>query len=377
MKRALIAAAAAAVGLAAAGCGSSSGPATSTASSGATGTQAAGQPFKVAFILGGPLNDGGFDTAIDIGMQQVQRTFGSRVQVSYKLNVPESPQATQVIDGLVQAGNKMIFATSFGYHTVMAAAAKQYPDVKFLQYESTELAANLSQSYIGIDQAWYLAGMAAGALTKDNKLGFVGSFPIPALLIQVNGFERGAQAVNPKATTRVVWMNSWYTPSAETQAAKSLAASGIDVLADGVDDPAVVQTAEQLGIPVIGHDQPGMRTYASKEWVTGALFLFGPYYVAQIRAALNGQWTSAIHYGLLKDGETGLAPFGPAYNSLPASIRQRIKQQEQALANGTFDDFTGPIHSQSGALEIPSGQTATLSQRESMNYLVKGVLGKV
>jgi basic membrane protein A and related proteins len=368
MKAALIALAAAVVGLGAVACGSSNG-------SGATGTPTAGQPFKVAFILNGPLNDGGFDTAINIGMQQVRRAFGSRVQVTYKVNVPESPQATQVIDGLAQAGNKMIFATSFGYHTLMAAAAKRYPNVKFLQYESTERAPNLSQSYIGIDQAWYLAGMAAGALTKGNKLGFVGSFPIPALLIQVNAFELGAQAVNPKATTRVVWMNSWYNPSAETQAAKSLANSGIDVLADGDDDPAVVQAGEQMGIPVIGHDQPGMRTYAPKEWVTGALFLFGPYYVSQIRAALNGTWKSGIHYGLLKDGETGLAPFGPAFKKVPASIQQRIKQRENALAAGSFNDLTGPIYNQKGTLEIQRGQTATLTQRETMNYLFKGVLG--
>jgi basic membrane lipoprotein Med (substrate-binding protein (PBP1-ABC) superfamily) len=341
----------------------------------ATSSPRASSPYKVAFILDGPLNDGGFDTAINIGMQQVKATFGSKVQITYKLNVPESPESAQVIDSLVQSGNQMIFATSFGYHTFMAAAAKQYPSVKFLQYESTELASNLSESYIGIDQAWYLAGMAAGALTKDNKLGFVGSFPIPSLLIQVNGFELGAQAVNPKATTRVLWMNSWYSPSAETQAAKSLVSSGIDVLADGVDDPAVVQTGESLGVPVIGHDQPGMRSYAPKEWVTGALFLFGPYYVSQIKAALNGTWHSSNTYGLLKDGDTGLAPFGPAYKSLPASSRNEIQKREQELASGTFNDLTGPIYSQKGTLEIPAGQQATITQRETMSYLVKGVLG--
>ena len=215
-------------------------------------------PYKVGFILDGPLNDEGFDTAINLGMQQVTHSFGSKVQVNYKLNVPESPQSTQVIDSLVQSGDQMIFATSFGYHTYMAAAAKEYPNVKFIQYESTELAKNLSESYIGIDQAWYLAGMAAGALTKTNKLGFVASFPIPALLIQVNGFELGARAVNPKATTRVLWMNSWYNPSNETQAAHSLASSGCDVLADGNDDPAVVEAGESLGLPVVGHDQAGI-----------------------------------------------------------------------------------------------------------------------
>ena len=353
----------------------------SVAGSGATTRRATSSsphtssPYKVAFILSGPLNDGGFDTAINIGLQQVKHAFGSKVQVTYKLNVPESPESTQVINTLVQGGNQMIFATSFGYHTYMALAAKKYPNVKFLQYESTELAPNLSESYIGIDQAWYLAGMAAGALTKNNKVGFVASFPIPALLIQVNGFELGVRAVNPKATTRVLWMNSWYSPPAETQAARSLASSGIDVLADGNDDPAVVQAAESLNIPVIGHDQPGMQSYAPKDWVTGALFLFGSYYVAQIQAALNGTWHSSNHYGLMKDGSTGLAPFGPAYRHLPANIRNKIQARQQQLASGMFDDLTGPIYAQNGKLVIAAGHKATVMQRETMNYLVKGVLG--
>lgn len=333
-------------------------------------------PYKVGFILDGPLNDEGFDTAINAGMQEVSKTFGSKVSVNYKLNVPESPQATQVIANLVQSGDQMIFATSYGYHTYMAAAAKKYPSVKFLQYESTELAPNLSESYIGIDQAWYLAGMAAGALTKTDKLGFVGSFPIPALLIQVNGFALGAQAVNPKATVRVLWMNSWYNPDNETQAAHSLASSGCDVLADGNDDPAVVEAGESLGIPVIGHDQPGMKNYAPKEWVTGALFLFGPYYVAQIKAALDGMWHSSNFYGLMKDGDTGLAPFGAAYNKIAAKYKAMISKKMAELKAGTFDDLTGPIYSQHGALEIHSGKRATVTQRETMSYLVKGVLGQ-
>jgi len=348
----------------------------SLGSSLARASRAAGSgPYKVAFILDGPLNDGGFDTAISVGMQQVSHTFGSKVQVSYKLNVPESPQSTQVIDSLVQAGDKMIFATSFGYHTYMAAAAKKYPSVKFLQYESTELAPNLSESYIGIDQAWYLAGMAAGALTKTNKLGFVASFPIPALLIQVNGFELGAQAVNPKATTRVLWMNSWYNPSNETQAAHSLASSGCDVLADGNDDPSVVEAGESLGIPVVGHDQAGMKSYAPKQWITGALFLFGPYYVSQIRAALGGTWHSSNDYGLYKDGETGNAPWGAAYNRLSAATKTLIQSRLSELKSGMFDDLTGPIHAQNGMVEIKAGHRATITQRETMNYLVKGVLG--
>jgi basic membrane protein A len=355
--------------LAASACGSSGSRATGTGGTSATG------PLKVGFILVGPINDGGFNQGIYEGIQQAQRYFGSRIETTYKQNVPESPQATQVINSLIQAGNQMIFATSFGYHTFVAQAAKANPNVKFLQYESTELAPNLTEYYFGIDQSWYLAGMAAGAASKTGRLGMVASFPIPALLIQVNAFELGAQAVNPQATTRVVWLNSWFDPSKATQAAKSLVSSGVDVLANTLDDASVVQVAEASGIPVVGHDL-NQEKFAPNQWLTGAMFVHGPFYIREIKAALAGTWRSENFFGELKDGVTALAAFGKAYESMvPQSVKDEIQNKLQALKQGTFDDFTGPIYDQSGKLRVPAGRVMTAAEKEQMNFLVKGVLG--
>jgi basic membrane protein A len=353
----------------AAACGSSGG--------GGNGASAGGATLKAAFILNGPINDGGFNEGIYNGIQDAQKHFGSRIETTYKQNVPESPQSTQVINGLIQAGNTMIFATSYGFHTFIAQAAKANPDVKFMQYESTELAPNLSEYYFGIDQAWYLAGMAAGAASKSGHLGMVASFPIPALLIQVNGFELGARSVNPQATTRVLWLSSWYDPSKATQAAKSLASSGVDVLANTMDDASVVQVAQQNSIPVVGHDLD-QEKYAPTSWLTGAMFVNTPYFTREIQAELNGSWKSENFFGTLKDGVTALAPFGKAYQSLvPDDVKSQIQQKLSGLKQGTFDDFTGPITDQKGKEQVPAGQVMTASQKEQMNFLVDGVLGSL
>ncbi|HEY7280257.1 MAG TPA: BMP family ABC transporter substrate-binding protein [Actinomycetota bacterium] len=352
--------------LMAAACGSSGNGNTNGSGSG---------PLKVAFILDGPINDGGFNQGIYNGIQQLQQHFGSKVQATYKQNIPENPQSAQVIDSLIQGGNTVIFATSYGYHTFVAKAAKANPDVKFMQYESTELAPNLSEYYFGIDQSWYLAGMTAGAATKSGHMGMVASFPIPALLIQVNAFELGAQSVNPQATTRVIWLSSWYDPAKATQAAKSLVASGVDTLANTMDDASVVQVAEQNNVPVVGHDLD-QEKFAPNSWLTGAMFVNGPYFIREVGDALNGSWKSENFFGELKDGVTALAPFGKAYQTdVPSDVKSQLQQKLSALKQGTFDDFTGPISDQNGKVQVPAGHVMTATEKEQMNFLVQGVLG--
>lgn len=359
------------IGLAAAACGSSP---NSNTTGGSSGTNAS-HPLKVGFILDGSITDGGYNTAVYQGIQDVQRTFGSKVQVIYKQNVPESPASTQVINSLIQSGANMVVSTSYGYHTYISEAAKANPKVKFLQNQATGLAANLSEYYLGIDQAQYLAGMAAGGATKNGRIGMVASFPTPGLLAQVDAFELGVRAVNPSATTRVVWLDSWFDPAKSTLAAQGLVSSGVDVLANALDDGSVVQVAEKDGIPVLGHDAD-QNKYAPKYWLTGAEFLFGPYFVQQIRELLNGTWKSDNYYGLMKDQASAIAQFGSAYyKDVSKSIQAKIQQKKQELMQGTFDDLSGPIYNQAGKLVVPAGKTMTVAQKEQINYLVKGVIG--
>jgi len=381
-------AAAVAVGLLAAACSSSS--SSSKSSSGSTGTTtganpaassakySASHPLKIGFILQGPVTDGGFNSAIYAGIKQMQQQYGSAVQVTYKENVPETPQSSQVIDSLIQDGNEAIVTTSFGFHTYAVQAAQTNPKVSFMQWESTETAPNLSEYYFDIDESWYLAGLAAGAATKNGKIGMLASFPIPGVLVQVDGFALGVAATNPTATVRVVWLNSFYDPPKATEAAKSLVSSGADTLANVLDDASVVQVAESNKLPVVGHDLD-QEKFGPTSWLTGANFVFGPYFTKQVGDLINGQWKGNDNYiGDSKDGSTTISPFGPRYTqAVPTDVQAKIQQRQDQFKAGTFNVWTGPISDQSGAVQVPDGQSLTPVQQQQIHYLVKNVLGTI
>src|SRR5262249_6030144 len=210
--------------------------------------------FKVAWIYVGPHNDGGWSQAHDAGRLYVQKALGSKVQTTYKENVPEGPQVSQVIDSLVRDGNKIIFGTSFGYQDAMVAAAKKYPDVYFEQATGTKQSKNLAEYYGAGEDAIYLSGMAAGAATKKGVIGYVAPFAIPEVIRHTNAFTLGAQATHPGVKVKVIWTNSWFAPPKEKQAAESLSSAGADVLGQNVDSPATGQFAQSKGIPWVGYD---------------------------------------------------------------------------------------------------------------------------
>lgn len=349
-----------------------SGSATTAASSAYSATN----PLKVAFIMNGPHTDQGFNTAIYNGIKAVQKKYGKTVSVTYKESVPESPQSTQVIDSLVQEGNQAIFATSFGYHTYMAAAAPKYPKIKFHQWQSNEIGPNLNEYYFAIGESWYLAGMAAAAASKTGKIGMVASFPIPSLLAQVNSVQLGAQAVNPKATTRLIWLSSWYDPGKATQAAQSLVASGVDVLVNALNDTSVVQVAASHDLPVVGQ-AINQQSFGPDSWLTGAQFNFGPYFVKQVGQILAGKWRGNQNYvGGTNDGVTSISPFGPRFKKdVAASLRQTIAKRQSQLRAGTFNPYKGPIRDQKGKVRVPAGKTLSRVESQNVPYLVKGVLG--
>jgi len=348
----------------------------STTGQAASSLYSASKPLKVAFIMNGPVTDQGFNTAVYKGIKAVQEKYGSTVAVTYKESVPESPQSSQVIDSLVQDGMEAIFANSFGYHTYMAAAAAKYPNVKFLQWQSSEVGPNLSEFYFTVDESWYLAGMAGGAASKSGKIGMVASFPISSLLAQVNSFQLGAQAVNPGATTRVVWLNSWYDPGKATQAAQSLVSSGVDTLVNALNESSVVQVAASHDLPVVGQ-AVNQQTFGPNSWLTGAEFIFGPYFIKQIGDMLAGKWQGNQNYiGGTSDGVTAISAFGPRYDkAVPADIQQKIKDRQTQMKSGSFNPWQGPIADQSGTVQVPAGKDLSAADRRSIKYLVKGVLG--
>src|SRR5712691_7060724 len=268
-------------------------------SAGPNKTEAKSAVFKAAWIYVGPHNDGGWSQAHDQGRQYVQQALGGKVKTTFKENIPEGPQVAQVIDSLVRDGNKIIFATSFGFQPAMVAAAKKYPSVKFEMATGTAQSTNMAEYFGAGEDGIYLSGMAAGAATKKGVIGYVVPFPIPEIIRHANAFTLGAQATHPGTKVRLIWTNAWLDPGKEKKAVESLVAAGSDVLGQNVDSPATGQFAEPNGVPWVGYDSDA-HTCAPKQWLTAAIYNWGPYYLRKTKAAIDGTWKTNFYYGSLK-----------------------------------------------------------------------------
>jgi basic membrane protein A len=337
----------------------------------ATSTASRQAPFKAAWIYVGPHNDGGWSQAHDMGRLAVQKALGSKVQTTYKENVPEGSQTCQVIESLVRDGNKIIFATSFGFQTCMASEAKKHPDVYFEQATGTLQSKNLAEYFGAGEDSIYLSGMAAGAATKKGVIGYVVPFAIPEVIRHANAFALGAQATHPGAKVRLVWTNSWFDPAKEKKAAESLHAAGADVLGQNVDSPAAGQYAQSVGVPWVGYDS-NAKKFAKTSWLTAAVYNWGVYYVPRVKAAMAGTWKTGFYYGSIKDRFTDIAPFGPKVSSKTKAL---IAAKRKAIVDGMFYEFTGPLYDQAGKLRVPKGKKLTVKDLYAMNWLVRGVIG--
>ncbi len=341
---------------------------------GSGGTAGRQATFKAAWIYVGPHNDGGWSQAHDQGRLYVQKMLGGKVQTTYKENIAVGPQFNQTVAGLVAQGYKMIFATSYGM--VSKALVAKYPSVLFEQATGTDLAKNLGEYFGAAEDTIFLSGMAAGAATKNGKIGYVVAYPIPEVIRHANAFALGAQSVHPGATVRLVWTHSWFDPTAEKKAAQSLVAAGVDVLGQNVDSPATGQYAESVGIPWVGYDSNAQK-FAPTSWLTASVYDWGPYYLRRVKAAMNGTWKSGFYYGTINDGFTKLAPFGP---KVSAKTKAAIASMQKKLMNGSFYEFTGPLYDQSGKLRVKEGVRMQVlkggtNSLYGMDWLVKGVVG--
>ena len=331
-------------------------------------------PYKVALILVGPHNDGGWSQAHYDGLQYVQKALGSKVQFTYKENIAVGAQFSQTVSSLVSQGYNMIFATSYGMAT--KANTAKYPNVIFLQATGTDMTKNLGEYFGAGEDTIFLSGMAAGAASRTGKLGYVVAFPIPEVIRHANAFALGAQLTHPGATVRLVWTNSWVDPAKEKKAAQSLHAAGADVLGQNVDTPATGQFAESVGIPWVGYDSNSSK-FAPKSWLTAAVYNWGPYMLKQVKAGMAGTWKPSFYYGHINDGFTSLAPYGP---KVSAATKAKIASYRQKIVKGTFYEFTGPLYDQSGKLRVKPGVKMQVlkggtNSLYGMNWLVKGVIG--
>jgi basic membrane lipoprotein Med (substrate-binding protein (PBP1-ABC) superfamily) len=333
----------------------------------------AGQPLKVAWIYTGPINDGGWTQAHNVGRLAVEKALGDKVKTTYKENIPEGPQVSQVIEDLVKDGNKLIFGTSFGFQDAFVESAAKHLDVCFEFATGFKTGPNMSQFYGAGEDTDYLTGMAAGAASKSGKIGYVAPFAIPEVIRGVNSYTLGAQATHPGATVQVVWTSTWFDPAKERTAAESLISAGVDVIGSAQDSPAAGEAAKAKGLPWSGYDADQSANFPDI-WLTATNYNWGPFETARTQAVLDGTWTPGNYYGNLSDGFVTLAPYGKL---VTAETRAKIESKKAELTAKPGAHLTGPIKDQSGKVRIEAGTQIAFGDLMSMDYLIEGVLGQL
>ena len=330
-------------------------------------------PLKVAFAYVGPVGDGGWTFAHDNARKAVEKEFGDRVVTSYVESVPESADAERVIRDMVGQGNKLIFGTTFGYMEPMLKVAADSKDVKFEHATGYKQSENLrtydSRTYEGA----YMAGVIAGKMTKSNVLGVVASIPIPEVIRNINSFTLGAQSTNPKVTTKVVWVNEWFNPPKETEAATALINGGADVLMQNTDSSAVLQTAEKMGKRGFGWDSD-MTAYGPKAHLGSAIINWAPYYIKAVGEALDGKWASGKTWWGVKEGTIDLVSLAA---DVPEDAKKALDDVRAGLKAGTYQIWKGPISDNTGKEVLAKDAVGDDQFLGGINFFVKGVEGKV
>ena len=356
------------------GCGKKEAAAPAPAAAPTAAAPAKVEPLKIAFAYVGPVGDGGWTFSHDNGRKAVEKEFGDRVVTSFVEKVPESADAERVIRDMAGQGAQLIFGTTFGYMEPMLKVAADLKDVKFEHATGYKTAANLrtydSRTYEGA----YMAGVIAGKMSKSGVLGVVGSVPIPEVVRNINSFTLGAQSVNPAVKTKVVWVNEWFNPPKETEAATALINGGADVLFQNTDSPAVLQTAEKMGKRAFGWDSD-MTAYGPKAHLASAVINWGPYYIKAVGEALDGKWTGATgSWWGVKEGAIDIISLAA---DVPDDTKKRVDEIRAGLKDGSFSIWKGPIMDNTGKELLGKDVVADDKFLGGLKTYVKGVEGKV
>ncbi|MBM7866878.1 BMP family ABC transporter substrate-binding protein [Heliobacterium gestii] len=334
--------------------------------------KAAGDKVKVAFVYVGPVGDAGYTYAHDQGRKYLEKEMPN-VETSIVESVPEGADAERVLTELATKGNKIIFATSFGYMDYVIKVAQKFPDVTFLHCSGYKTAPNVGTYFGRIYQARYLSGLVAGKQSKSNVIGYVAAMPIPEVIRGINAFTLGVREANPNATVKVVWTNTWYDPAKEKDAAKSLLDAGADVIAQHQDTPAPMQAAEEKGKFGVGYNTD-MSSFAPKAVLTGPVWNWGPYYVKTVKAVVDKTWKSEQYWGPMSDKVVDLAPYGPMVSD---DAKALVAKKKESILKGEWDVFNGPIKDQSGQVKVPEGSKMTDKEMLEFNWFVQGVDGTI
>lgn len=334
------------------------------------------EPLKIGFVYVAPLADAGWVHQHDLGRKAVEAALGNRVQTTFVENVPEGADAERVIRDLAQQGNKLIFTPSFGYMEPTLKVAKEFPGVRFESITGYKTAPNVATANARYYEGRYLAGIAAGRMTTSNVAGYVAGFPIPEVLQGINAFTLGMRAVNPKAQVKVVWLDTWFDPSKERDAAMTLFNQDVDVIAFHTASSAVMTAAQERGKLAIAYHSD-MRRVAPDAQVVAVTHQWGGYYTQRARAVLDGTWRSGNVWGGVKEGMIRVGDFG---SKVPKPVQDEVLARQRDIASGKLQPFragTGGVKDNEGRVVIAQGTALTDAQILQMTWLVEGVQGRV
>ena len=333
----------------------------------------AADKLKIGFMYVSPIGDGGWTYQHELGRKAIQEKFGDKIETSMVESVPESADAERVMRDMIGQGNKLVFATSFGYQDFVQKVAADVKDVKFEHATGYKTADNAAVYDTKTFEGAYLAGIVAGAMTKTKTVGVVASVPIPEVVRNINSFVLGAQSIDPSIKAKVVWVNEWFAPPKESEAANSLINGGVDVMYQNTNSPAVLKTAEERGAHAFGKDGD-MSGFAPKAHLGSAVIDWTPYYSKVVEDTLAGKWQTGNFWWGVKEGAIDLKKIA---DDVPQEIKDKVEKARAGLKDGSFAVWTGPIKDNTGKELLEAGKVADDAWLRSINFYVNGIEGKV
>jgi len=337
------------------------------------GAASAQEKLKIGFVYVGPVGDFGYTYQHDQGRKALEKALGDKVETTFVENVGEGPDAERVIESLARAGNKLVFTTSFGFMEPTVKVAKKFPNVMFEHATGYKRAKNLATYSGRFYEGRYVMGQIAAKMSKSGTIGYIASYPIPEVISGINSFMLGAQSVKPDMKVKIIWVNSWYDPGKEADAAKALIAQGADILTQHTDSPAAMQIAEEKGVFAFGQDSD-MSKFGPKAQLTANIEDWSEYYIKRAQLALDGKWTSTDTWDGMKEGMVDLASF----TNMPDDVKKMAEESEAAIKAGKLHPFKCPVYDQTGKeVECKGGDHLADEQILGMNWYIKGIDEKV
>ena len=331
------------------------------------------EPLKVGFIYVGPVGDMGWSFQHDLGRKAVEEAYGDKVVTSFVESVPEGPDAERVLTQMALEGNKLIFATSFGFMDSVMNVAAKFPDVKFEHATGYKRADNVATYDARFYEGRAVIGTIAGHMTKSNKIGYIGSFPIPEVIQGINSSFVHARKVNPDVEMKVVWAYTWFDPAKEADAAAALIAEGVDVILQHTDSTAPQAKAQEAGVYTFGQASD-MSAFKPTPRLSSIIDNWAPYYVERVGLMLEDKWESAASWKGIAGGEVEI---GEITEAVPAEVKAEAEALRDKIAAGEYHPFTGPLNKQDGSVWLAEGEVATDEMLSGLNFYVEGITAEL